>query len=77
MLLKKVIIHSSPLIVLFKSQQADLLPQLFEEFFVPQGVWDEITNSNKDDLASQHLPNVDWTRKVEVSSVEPEIGAED
>ncbi|MEC4895426.1 MAG: hypothetical protein SAL07_19035 [Oscillatoria sp. PMC 1051.18] len=77
MLIKKVIVNSSPLIVLFKSQQTDLLPQLFEEILIPQGVWDEITNSSKDDFASQQLPNVDWVRKVEVSSVEPEIAGWD
>lgn len=42
MLIKRVIINSSPLIVLFKSQQAELLPQLFSEILVPAGVWDEI-----------------------------------
>lgn len=43
MLIKRVVINSSPLIVLFKSEQADLLPQLFSEIIVPGGVWDEIT----------------------------------
>jgi len=38
MLIKRVVINASPLIVLFKSQQADLLPQLFSEIFVPAGV---------------------------------------
>ncbi len=40
MLIKRVVINSSPLIVLFKSEQADLLPQLFSEIVVPGGVWD-------------------------------------
>ena len=30
MLINRIIINSSPLIVLFKSQQAKLLPQLFK-----------------------------------------------
>ncbi len=38
MLIKRVVINSSPLIVLFKSQQADLLPRLFSEIIVPGGV---------------------------------------
>ncbi|MDA0265992.1 MAG: hypothetical protein O2890_03620 [Cyanobacteria bacterium] len=41
--INRVVINSSPLIALFKSQQAELLPQLFEEIVVPQGVWDEVT----------------------------------
>lgn len=38
MLIKRVMINSSRLIVLFKSQQAELLPQLFLEILVPAGV---------------------------------------
>jgi hypothetical protein len=36
-----VVINASPLIVLFKSGQADLLPQLFEQIIVPQAVYDQ------------------------------------
>ena len=42
MLIKQVIINSSPLIALFKSQQADLLLLLFTDILVPEGVWNEV-----------------------------------
>ncbi len=60
MLIKRVVINSSPLIVLFKSQQAGLLPQLFSEIIVPAGVWDEITTAGQNDIASKGLSNVTW-----------------
>ena len=52
MSIKKVIVNSSPLIVLFKSQQADLLAQLFDEILVPEAVWDEVTAGSKNDVAA-------------------------
>jgi predicted nucleic acid-binding protein len=50
----RVVINASPLIVLFKSGQADLLPHIFDEILVPQAVWQEVTAS-KDDIAAQQL----------------------
>lgn len=38
MSINHVIVNSSPLIVLFKSQQAELLPQLFREIVFPKAV---------------------------------------
>ena len=77
MLIERVVINSSPLIVLFKSQQANLLPQLFTEILVPQAVWDEITTANTEDAASIQLPSVSWARKVEVEATAPEVAAWD
>lgn len=53
--IERIVINASPLIVLFKSQLADLLPQMFTDL-VPEGVWDEVINSNTIDAASQQLP---------------------
>jgi len=61
----RVVINASLLIVLFKSGQADLLPQLFDEILVPQAVWEEVTIS-QNDIASQQLPNASWARPIEV-----------
>ncbi|MEO0133073.1 MAG: hypothetical protein ABIK73_09150 [candidate division WOR-3 bacterium] len=76
MLIKRVVINASPLIVLFKSQQADLLPQLFSEIIVPAGVWDEVT-ATQNDIASQQLPAVSWVQRVEIGAIGPEVLAWD
>ncbi len=77
MLIKRVVINASPLIVLFKSQQADLLPQLFSEIFVPAGVWDEVTVTSQKDAASQQLSSVTWAQRVEIGEIPPEVAAWD
>jgi predicted nucleic acid-binding protein len=77
MLIKQIIINSSPLIVLFKSQQAQLLPQLFDEILVPEAVWNEITLASKNDEASQQLPQVNWVQKIEQITITPEVAGWD
>ncbi|MBE9049142.1 hypothetical protein IQ243_01740 [Nostocales cyanobacterium LEGE 11386] len=75
MSINHVIINSSPLIVLLKSQQAQLIPQLFTEILVPSGVFEEVTI--KDDVASKQLPSVSWIEIVEVNTIAPEVAAWD
>lgn len=58
MYLKEVVIDASPLIALFKSQQADLLNQLFSQVLVPEAVWNEVIENKYDDLASQDFRNI-------------------
>ncbi|MGK7922593.1 MAG: DUF3368 domain-containing protein [Trichodesmium sp.] len=77
MSIKKVVVNSSPLIVLFKSQQADLLAQLFDEILVPEAVWDEVTAGSKNDIAATELVKVSWARRIEVASISPEVLAWD
>ncbi len=36
-----VVVNASPLITLFRSGQADLLPRLFDRIVIPEGVWQE------------------------------------
>lgn len=62
----KVVINTSPLIVLFKSNLADLLPQLFTEIIVANGVWNEVVEAGKTDISSQQLPQVTWTKRVNI-----------
>jgi predicted nucleic acid-binding protein len=77
MSINRVIINSSPLIVLFKSQQAELLPQLFAEILVPSGVFEEVTMSGEDDAASRQLPGISWIKRVEITALAPEVAAWD
>ncbi|MEI2582449.1 DUF3368 domain-containing protein [Scytonema sp. PRP1] len=77
MSINRVIINSSPLIVLFKSQQAELLPQLFAEILVPSGVFEEVTMAGEDDAASRQLPGISWIKRVEITGLAPEVAAWD
>ncbi|MEH2446114.1 MAG: hypothetical protein V7K18_10085 [Nostoc sp.] len=63
--------------MLFKSKQAELLPQLFKEIIVPEGVFTEVTSAGEDDAASRQLPSVSWIQIVKITAVAPEIGAWD
>jgi predicted nucleic acid-binding protein len=73
--INRVIVNSSPLIVLLKSQQHQLIPQLFIEILVPFGVFEEVTT--KDDTASKLLPTITWIETVEVKNIAPEVAAWD
>ena len=75
MSINRVIINSSPLIVLLKSQQANLIPQLFTEVLVPLGVFEEVTTKN--DIASTQLPSISWIKTVDVNTIAPEVAAWD
>lgn len=73
MSINRVIINSSPLIVLLKSQQFQLIPQLFIEILVPSGVFEEVTA--KDDTVSRILPSLSWIQVVEVNTIAPEVAS--
>ena len=75
MLIERVVINASPLIVLFKSDQAMFLPQLFQEICLPRDVYGEIL-AGKDDLASQQVPQTPWLKPVEIP-IHPTIAAWD
>ena len=42
MRIEQVVVNASPLIVLLRSGQAELLPQLFSEIVIPEAVWQEV-----------------------------------
>lgn len=69
--ISQVVINASPLIVLFKSGQADLLPQLFEHIIVPHAVYDEVI-AVKTDAAAAQLPTVTWYNRTAVP-IDPAI----
>lgn len=73
MRIEKVVANASPLIILFKGGLADLLPKLFSEIAVPNGVCDEIIAGGAADSAATALPETRWIHRVKVSAVAPEI----
>ena len=76
MQIEQIVVNSSPLIVLFKSKQAELLNQLFLDICVPTAVWTEIMSADADDLARQQLPITSWLRCVE-QEINPVVGSWD
>ena len=52
MKIEKAVVNASPLILLFKSGRADLLPQLFAEVVVPEAVWEEVMAGGESDIAA-------------------------
>lgn len=69
MRIEKVVVNSSPLVVLFRSGQAHLLPRLFKEIVVPEQVYAEILAGDEDDAAKRALPRTEWInrKKVEIT----------
>ncbi len=73
----RVVVNSSPLIVLFSSGQEALLGQLWHEVLVPGAVWREVLAGGPQDTAAQQLPTISWARQVEISDIAPVIAAWD
>ena len=70
--IEKVVANASPLIILFKSGLADLLPELFSEIAVPNGVFEEVVAGGPLDAAAAALADIAWIHRVE-TKVAPEI----
>ena len=60
--IERAVVNASPLITLFNSKLADLLPQLFGTVQIPPAVWQEVT-ATKADVAAQTLPGLTWGRE--------------
>ncbi|NJM00294.1 MAG: DUF3368 domain-containing protein [Synechococcaceae cyanobacterium SM2_3_2] len=74
---ERVVVNASPLIILFKSLQADLLPQLFQEIVLPQAVLKEVVAAGTGDMAAQQVPITPWLTLVAESGVDPRVAAWD
>jgi predicted nucleic acid-binding protein len=61
-----VVINASPLITLFRSGQADLLPRLFSHIVVPEAVWQEVVLDEWEDTAARELSKQSWPVREEV-----------
>lgn len=67
MRIENVVVNSSPLIVLFRSGQADLFPRLFKKVVVPDQVYEEIMSGKEDDAAKISLPKTPWIKRKKVT----------
>ena len=69
MRIERVVVNSSPLIILFRSGQSDLLPGLFKSIIVPEQVYGEILAGKTEDAAKKYLPHTTWIerRNVQIS----------
>ncbi|MEZ5577935.1 MAG: DUF3368 domain-containing protein [Candidatus Competibacteraceae bacterium] len=60
MRIETVVVNASPLITLFRSGQAELLPRLFKTIVVPEAVWQEVVIGDDADAAARDLPVQTW-----------------
>lgn len=72
--IERVIVDASPLITLYKSQLAELLPQLFTRVQVPPAVWQEVTAA-QDDIAARSLTQSEWVIRTEAIAINPLVFA--
>jgi predicted nucleic acid-binding protein len=73
MRIENVVIDASPLISLFRSQQAQLLTQLFTNIWIPEAVWQEVTDSQHNDSASRGIVTASWIQRVYVNQIPHKI----
>lgn len=69
-----VVINASPLITLFRSGQADLLPRLFKRIVVPDAVWQEVVLDEWEDKAARELSKQSWPVR-EDAVISPRVAA--
>ena len=70
---KKLILDSSPLIVLLKSDLENILPELFDEIIVPEAVWQEVLAGKENDIAKRKLPHLGWAKRVTKTNLSEKI----
>ncbi len=74
MRIESVVINASPLITLFRSGQAHILPQLFSCIIVPQAVWQEVVLDEWDDAAALELRQQTWP-VIKDPEISPRVAA--
>lgn len=69
MLIEKVVVNSSPLIVLFRSGLSYLFPKLFSSIIVPEQVYEEVVLQGKADTVANELSKTYWIerRAIEIN----------
>ncbi|MBK9327080.1 MAG: DUF3368 domain-containing protein [Hydrogenophilales bacterium] len=77
MRIERVVVNASPLITLFKSGQAQLLPALFASIHVPDAVWREVVAGSHADEAARGLANAPWAQRLAPLPLDPLVLAWD
>lgn len=67
MRIERVVVNASPLIVLLRGGQGELLPQLFNEIVIPEVVWQEVVAGGHMDRAVSELQLVPWAKPTPVA----------
>jgi predicted nucleic acid-binding protein len=75
--INRVVLNASPLICLFKSGLADLLPALFQEVLVPEAVLKEVMAEGKTDFARESIISQKWIRRLTDIPIDPRVTAWD
>ena len=62
--MRKVIVNSTPLIILSKIGELEILKNLYGEIMIPRAVFEEVTRKN--DLANEKILKSEWIKIFEV-----------
>ena len=63
--MRKVIINSTPMIILGNTNKLSILKEIYKEIIIPKAVFDEISAKN-DKAKSSLLQNQNWIKILEV-----------
>ena len=63
--MRKVIVNSTPLIILGNIDRLDILQKMYGEIIIPQAVFEEVTSKN-DDAKLKLSQNLSWIKIFEV-----------
>jgi predicted nucleic acid-binding protein len=66
--MKRVVVDTSPLIVLAKADLLGLLPAIFEEVVAPQAVYDEVMAGPFLDPMRKSIESLEWLKIVNLSA---------
>lgn len=62
--MRKIIVNSTPLIILGKIDELEILKDLYGEIIIPQAVFEEVTSKN--DFAREQILKSSWIKILEV-----------
>jgi predicted nucleic acid-binding protein len=64
---ERAVVNASPLIILFRSGQEDLLQGLFAQVLVPEAVYEEVLAGKKEDMAVKGLRHASWLQRTQIA----------